>query len=538
MSTVAQLREQWINPADVSTILMVIGGDVVQNAFAQGTGQLYTPVCFSFGCVAYAFITLVNIIGDGRLLPRPDYPVKVFNLESGYARENKNWVVGRLLRDIESQVSRKRPLHDDTGIRISVFEALENDNAPTEFPWSFVHVIGVCATVLQLAIAAVPIVIDRQWGIMFITIIGTLLIQIAGLLPQWRAEKLPNGQKSKDCYALTSGNGASDIVVILGRGLCLNLEEMSASQSPRVNRPWEKFQRLSQPVDLEKSEKVPRVDSQGRKAKQFHGFPLGFRLTQITCWVLSVLWLLLLVNVAASVDYTWCILGVGAVGMFQNAWLAAVELPPAKRNMPLYLCDTIMTHKVMDGIMDFDMTYHRGIPLMEEFFPGRLKPEEHEWWRGNRKGYDEKRMQSSNRGIPRSVQPVPATSTLDSGLHRRMSWFDADRPQSLSHIDYEPSTKWDDLRTRDRSRKHDTLDKVQEVDHDRDDSGNRAQHTKQTQTEDRPSPNQQREPASVDSVTSPFTGAAPESQSSARVTDPGKVSVDFAYERTRSPAWA
>ncbi|KAK8076984.1 hypothetical protein PG996_003154 [Apiospora saccharicola] len=538
MSTVAQLREQWINPADVSTILMVIGGDVVQNAFAQGTGQLYTPVCFSFGCVAYAFITLVNIIGDGRLLPRPDYPVKVFNLESGYARENKNWVVGRLLRDIESQVSRKRPLHDDTGIRISVFEALENDNAPTEFPWSFVHVIGVCATVLQLAIAAVPIVIDRQWGIMFITIIGTLLIQIAGLLPQWRAEKLPNGQKSKDCYALTSGNGASDIVVILGRGLCLNLEEMSASQSPRVNRPWEKFQRLSQPVDLEKSEKVPRVDSQGRKAKQFHGFPLGFRLTQITCWVLSVLWLLLLVNVAASVDYTWCILGVGAVGMFQNAWLAAVELPPAKRNMPLYLCDTIMTHKVMDGIMDFDMTYHRGIPLMEEFFPGRLKPEEHEWWRGNRKGYDEKRMQSSNRGIPRSVQPVPATSTLDSGLHRRMSWFDADRPQSLSHIDYEPSTKWDDLRTRDRSRKHDTLDKVQEVDHDRDDSRSRAQHAKQTQTEDRPSPNQQQEPASVDSVTSPFTGAAPESPSSARVTDPGKVSVDFAYERTRSPAWA
>lgn len=104
MGTLEQLRQQWINPSDVSTILMIIGGDVVQNAFAQGTAKLYTPVCFSFGCVAYAFIALVNILGESLLLPRPDCPVKVFNLEPGYSRENKNWVVGRVLRDLEAQV--------------------------------------------------------------------------------------------------------------------------------------------------------------------------------------------------------------------------------------------------------------------------------------------------------------------------------------------------------------------------------------------------------------------------------------------------
>lgn len=32
------LGGQWANPADVSTILMVIGGDVVQKALAQSTG--------------------------------------------------------------------------------------------------------------------------------------------------------------------------------------------------------------------------------------------------------------------------------------------------------------------------------------------------------------------------------------------------------------------------------------------------------------------------------------------------------------------
>lgn len=41
--------------------------------------------------------------------------------------------------------------------------------------------------------------------------------------------------------------------------------------------------------------------------------------------ILSVFWLLLLVNLAASQNCTWCILAVGTVGMFQNAWLAAVE---------------------------------------------------------------------------------------------------------------------------------------------------------------------------------------------------------------------
>ncbi|KAK7947835.1 uncharacterized protein PG986_008721 [Apiospora aurea] len=546
MSTIQQLREQWINPSDVSTILMVIGGDVVQNAFAQGTGQLYTPVCFSFGCVAYAFITLVNIIGDGRLLPRPDYPVKVFNLESGYARENKNWVVGRLLRDIEAQVSRERPLQDGTGIRISVFEAMENDNKPTQFSWSFVHVIGAFATLLQLAVSAIPIALDRQWGIMFITVVGTLLIQIAGLLPQWRAEKLPNRQRAKDCYALTSGNGSTDIVVIIGRGLCLNLEEMSASQSPRVNRPWEKFQRLSREIDPEKTETLPRRDSQIRMARTFRGLPLGFRLTQFTCWTLSILWLLLLVNVAASTDYTWCILAVGALGMFQNAWLAAVELPPAKRNMPLWHCETIMTHKVMDGLMDFDVTYGRGVPLMEEFFPGRLRQEEVEWWSGNTRPHDQLRMRNPKRGIPRSVQPARPTSTLDPSVRRQMSWTDNKRPDSLEHVNYEPSTRWDTLRTVDRSRKGSTFDKVREVNDSVGDAGNNPQRKQDAQSVDDERPEEQQTVDETDAendADSPFSDPVTERPSRVRVAFSKDVISDSNYEQraresTRCPPWA
>ena len=49
--TAAWLRKQWSNPTDIFTILLIIGGDVVQRAIAQLSGGRLTPVSFSFGWV-------------------------------------------------------------------------------------------------------------------------------------------------------------------------------------------------------------------------------------------------------------------------------------------------------------------------------------------------------------------------------------------------------------------------------------------------------------------------------------------------------
>ncbi|KAJ9137698.1 hypothetical protein NKR23_g8995 [Pleurostoma richardsiae] len=330
-ATALELRKQWANPADVSTILLVIGGDVVQTAFARAPGKLYTPVCFCFGCVAYAFVSVVNVIGDA----------------------------------------------DGDGIRISVYDAMPNEHSSAEFSWDIVHLIGLGITTVQLALAAGPIVLDNDWAIMLITLPGTTLVQITGLLPQWRAEKLPNRQRSSAAYALTSGNGSRDIVVILGRDNCLDLEELSASQSPRSGRPWEKFEWLSEPKLVPRARSgVPRRDMPPREARNAHGFPLGFWITRVICVVLSLAWLLLLVNVAAVRNHTWFLMGVGGIGMFQNSWPAATERPSKQRNLPLKPIDVIKTHKVMDGLMDFEVTYGRGRPLLAEFFPGKLRPDE------------------------------------------------------------------------------------------------------------------------------------------------------------------
>lgn len=86
MSTIANLAGQWKSPSDVTAVLMIIGGDVVRKPLAQTTGTSFTPVCFSFGWVAYAFAVVIDIIGDGRLLPRPDHPAKLLNVGTGYFR--------------------------------------------------------------------------------------------------------------------------------------------------------------------------------------------------------------------------------------------------------------------------------------------------------------------------------------------------------------------------------------------------------------------------------------------------------------------
>ncbi|KAL6912792.1 hypothetical protein FSST1_010552 [Fusarium sambucinum] len=419
MSTSHQLAAQWVNPSDVSTILFVLGGDVVQKAYSQAAGTAYVPVCFSFGCVAYAFVALVGIIGEGRLLSPPDYPCKVMNLKSGYTRENKNFVLGRLLRDLEATESRKEILAcEENGdgnytyaLKISVFEATFNKNGRTEFSWNWVHAVGITITMVQLLLAFIPFIVHGTWSVLLITGAGTLLVQWSGLLPQWRAEKLPNRQRSEEVYAMTSGNGSRDVVVIIGCGNCLDIESLATSQSPRNGRPWEKFLSLSKPQDGDdRGMSIIRRNTMLRKAKRsdvwmFRGVPIGFIITNISCVCLSILWLLLLINVSARSEFpeSWCLLGVGALGMFQNAWLAARELTPEMRNIPLKCVDQIKGRKAMDTIMDFHASYKLGVPLRDEFFPGKLRSEEEEWWNGDVRKYNYRRLSDRTRSRPRPM---------------------------------------------------------------------------------------------------------------------------------------
>ena len=63
-SAVIDVQNQWQNPADILSLLLLVGPDVVQKALAQLSGSLATPVAFSFGWVAYSYASLVSIFGS------------------------------------------------------------------------------------------------------------------------------------------------------------------------------------------------------------------------------------------------------------------------------------------------------------------------------------------------------------------------------------------------------------------------------------------------------------------------------------------
>lgn len=135
--------EQMENPSEVFSVLLIIGGDIIQKAIAQLAGGKVTLVSFSFGWVAYAFNALMSAFGDGQLMPDPDYPAVVITASSGIKKTNYSWALGRLIRDLEFEVAKQFKTwieqvekdgkvvdelvaENDSGMLITVFEVSSN----------------------------------------------------------------------------------------------------------------------------------------------------------------------------------------------------------------------------------------------------------------------------------------------------------------------------------------------------------------------------------------------------------------------------
>src|SRR3569833_339824 len=112
-----ELRDQWSNPADVLSLLLLIGGDIVQKAIAQSIGYSIrlpgrskaapesrrfipaplAPVAFSFGWVAFGVNQLLSAVGERRLMPVPENVAVVVNCANAFQRENRSCVLVCLL---------------------------------------------------------------------------------------------------------------------------------------------------------------------------------------------------------------------------------------------------------------------------------------------------------------------------------------------------------------------------------------------------------------------------------------------------------
>lgn len=433
------LRNTWSSPTDILTIVLIIGGDVVQKALAQTTGapNIPAPVCFSFGWVAYAFTALIGLVGPGRLMPDPDYSCKLINLESGYARDNFSWAVSRVFRRFET-----RWVSSDAMV-VEVFKTVgkaewgpDGGGKPGEATnskqkqsyagrpvWGYVKVLSYIVILVQLGIAAIPFGLYGNWGIFFVAATGQALVLATTALPQWRVEKLSCRKGSKKNIALTRGNGSRYIAVILGNGVGLDLEDLAGAESPRMKRAWLEHgifvrrhmnKRDDEGAAGETSHHAPGLDVE---VLTWKSQPIDLWATRFMCFILAILWIGFLICVTALADDAWYLMAVGALGMSQNAIVAGVDFKSERYGMHLEKVESFGGRKVMEALKNFEKEYPgNGKALVDEFFPGSLRPDEVEWWDTAEATYKEskQKLKEEKEKAKREAEKDIKSTTLDA----------------------------------------------------------------------------------------------------------------------------
>ena len=348
-----EAKSQWQNPSDILSLLLLIGGDVIQRAIAQlaGDDSLPTPVVFSFGWVAYSFTSLLSAVGDKRLMPAgPDLQSVVIDTSYGHARTNQSWILGRVLRDYDHWMpspvrqaldavlaKARRPR---AGLCISVFEA-DPDRKAGKAERDVLWRMGYLVAVLQLVVAAVPWIIWREWMIFVVTAAGTILAFISASLPQWRIERWACRRDAKNTICLTQGNGAQHVLVMLSKGRGLNLEDLANANVART----------------------PPLTT-------------GPAIVFIT-----VLWVCLLITVSGIHDHTWFLVAVGALGMLYTVVVAGAPRRPEAFGIPLRYVDVYVKEKAMEALKAVESDYPGvGHSMLATFFPGGLKEKEVAFW--------------------------------------------------------------------------------------------------------------------------------------------------------------
>ncbi|KAI5211049.1 hypothetical protein AUEXF2481DRAFT_39077 [Aureobasidium subglaciale EXF-2481] len=352
------LREQWSNPRDIFTILLIIGGDIVRVAVAQlsaGPVSYLTPVAFSFGWVSYAVSAMLSAVGEARLMPRPEIDCIVINAKTGYSRNNNSWILSRMLRDFEfwyprllrpaerQRISQSRRDCNDLEVRIALRVSVWRcDEVSGRGEGDFVYWTGFLVAAIQISISAIPWAIYKEWFTFFVTTAGTMLALASGALPQWSEEKInvPRWAKKKDIF-LTTGNGAQDAILFLGCDNSLDLEALAGPYRD-IRSPW---------------------------------------FTRICSMILATLWIALLISVAGWQQHTWYLLSVGIIGLVHNIFVAGKQRQPEAFGIKLKYEQMIAEPKVMGTLWKLEEVHPRaGKALIDVFFPGDLSEREKHLW--------------------------------------------------------------------------------------------------------------------------------------------------------------
>ncbi|KAI9740314.1 MAG: hypothetical protein M1834_004892 [Cirrosporium novae-zelandiae] len=350
----AQFLEQWKYPADVFSVLLILGGDVVVRALAQLVGSRVTPdlipvSLLALGWVAYAVTAVVDAVGENKLMLVADCSCKIINGSNGFVRDNYSWIIGRIDKS-KADAKKKtrepgatpqqppgRPLK--AGLCVSIYRAKEA--RPGYSGYDRPYIVGFITCIIQLGLAAIPYRIFGDRSILLITEAGIALSFVSGALPQWSQEKWACRRDTRKTVVLTRGNGSQHAIMIIGDGKGLDLEDLAAAD----------------------------VSS----------FPSG--KTTFAVITLAALWILLLITVSRTQRNTWFLLAIGSVGILQNIYVAGASRSPKAFGVPVEFVEVIGETKVMPTLFRVEEHYPRlGKNMLGTFFPGDLREDEQVKW--------------------------------------------------------------------------------------------------------------------------------------------------------------
>ncbi|RSL47580.1 hypothetical protein CEP51_015755 [Fusarium floridanum] len=393
-STNSQLSAQWVSPSDVLSVLLLLGPDIVKKAVAAQAGRRITPVAFSFGWVAYAATTLLDVLGAGSFMPPADVEeVLVIGADTGHSRTSSNWVLGRLLRDVTNQIdgemhseeSHTPPSTDDDkntstekaafetpqssfsnqsqlsgsltersngksweALRVSVFTVAKDPKPGHGVPaLDLVWYSGIFI-IIQLSLSIIPWGLYGEWHVFLITAFENILAVAEGSIPQVREEKWARPRQGGATVAITQRNGSRHVVLI------------------------ENDRKSKNGLDLEILARATRAI---RSAL----------LTKVATAVLASLWVVLLITVARMEEHAWFLLTIGIIGSAQNLYVAGASRSPASHGIHMDHKETITDKSVHRVLKRVEQDYPlMGLALLDVFYPNslRVKTEEDKtFWR-------------------------------------------------------------------------------------------------------------------------------------------------------------
>ncbi|VUC37006.1 unnamed protein product [Clonostachys rosea] len=323
------------------------GGRSVDTSFARKAGHAYFPASFSFGWFGYIPVALFRLLSSRTLMPKPAFPVRVIDLDNATASDNKSWIISHYLRSCMRDMNRQlgsRP----NDFRIFVFMS-EKRQRPSTYTVYMDDLFRVSFLIAQFIASLTLGFMRDDWGVLTITLYGTLLSCWIGRLSQWNTEKNPPLQESAHTFALTSKGDPHEVMIIKSSDeekLVLNLDHLAQSYRPA-------------------SSVVLSV----------HLFP----------YLISLFLLHMTLTVETN-QTVLCIVGIlGMADNFLSSWWTRY---PEQWDMLVSLKQVIHSSNMMDALTVYETSYSHGAALRRDFFPYDKEPVEEGLWNGDTSEHD------------------------------------------------------------------------------------------------------------------------------------------------------